>query len=81
MDLKFNYTSADTKKKKKRQVNLEYSNDKSFSEIFLKMICTIVCTLLTSAAFLGFVVKIVMLMNRPFYYFCNNRFFYFMEET
>ncbi len=76
MDLKFKYLSKDKKKKKERQIQLEYSNDISFSEIFLKA----VVVLLTSATFLGFVVKIVkLIMNGSFYYFCNNRIFIFYE--
>ena len=77
MDLKFKYLSKDKKKKKERQIQLEYSNDITFSEIFLNAIVV----LLTSATFLGFVVKIVkLIMNRSFYYFCNNRIFIFYEE-
>ena len=74
MDFKFKYLSKD--KKKERQIELEYSNDKSYFEIFLNAIVV----LLTSATFLGFVVKIVkIIMNGSFYYFCNNRIFVFKE--
>ena len=76
MDFKFKYLSKDKKKKKERQIELEYSNDKSNLETFLNA----VVILLTSATFLGFVVKIVkFIMNGSFYYFYNNRFFVFKE--
>lgn len=76
MDFKFKYLSKDKKKKKERQIELEYSNDKSYFEIFLNTLVV----LLTSATFLGFVVKIVkIIMNGSFYYFCNNRIFIFKE--
>ena len=76
MDFKFKYLSKNEKKKKERQIKLEYSNDKSNFEIFLNA----VVILLTSATFLGFVVKIVkFIMNGSFYYFCNNRIFIFKE--
>ena len=77
MDFKFRYLSKNEKKKKERQIKLEYSNDKSNLEIFLN----VVAILLTSATFLRFVVKIVkIIMNGSFYYFCNNRIFIFKEE-
>lgn len=76
MDFKFKYLSKDKKKKKERQIELEYSNDKSYFEIFLNVIVV----LLTSATFLGFVVKVVeLIMNGSFYYCCNNRIFIFKE--
>lgn len=76
MDFKFKYLSKDKKQKKERQFELEYSNDKSNLEIFLNA----VVILLTSATFLGFVVKIVkFIMNGSFYYFYNNRFFVYKE--
>lgn len=76
MDFKFKYLSKDKKKKKERHIELEYSNEKSSLEIFLSA----VVILLTSATFLGFVVKVVkFIMNGSFYYFCNNRIFAFYE--
>lgn len=72
MDFKFKYLSKDKKKKKERHIELKYSNEKTSLEIFLNA----VVMLLTSATFLGFVVKVVkFIMNGSFYYFYNNRFF------
>ena len=76
MDFKFKYLSKNKKKKTERQIELEYSNDKSCFEIFLYVLVA----LLTSATFLGFVVKIVKFkMNGSFYYFCDNRIFNYKE--
>ena len=74
MEFKFKYLSKD--KKKERLIKLEYSNDKSYFEIFLN----IVVKLLTNTIFLEFVVKIVkFIKNGSFYYFSNNRIFIFKE--
>ncbi len=71
MILKFKYQNKKSKNKMKK-ISLEYFNNDGILVILLKL----VVALLSSEAFLGFVVKIVKyLMNGSFYYFKNNRIF------
>lgn len=78
MDVKFKYTSKDKTKQKEKKLEFEYSNE---SSIFDKVL-NLIAKLLTSSAFLKFVVDIVkLIMNGSFYYFCNNSFFVFRREN
>ena len=79
MKMHMKYSSKDEKKKKSRELIFKYEDNKFTFEIILVNVLKFVATLMTSATFTEIVVKIVkLIMNRSFYYCCNNRIFAFL---
>ena len=69
MDSNIKFTSVNKKKKTKRTFIMNFSKKDFFAILALEVI--------TNPSFLEFVVEIVKtILNRPFYYFDNNSFFY-----
>lgn len=76
MDGKIKYSSEKNKALKKTKFEISFSK----KDFLLVSIFPSLCVLCTNEKFLEFVVEIVkLILNRPFYYFCNNRFFVFKE--
>lgn len=76
MDGKLKYSSEKNKAMKKKKLEINFSK----KDFLLVLIFPSLVVLLTSENFLEFVVEIVkLLLNRSFYYFCNNRIFIFKE--
>ena len=76
MDGKIKYSSEKSKTKKKKKFEISFSKE----DFQLVLIFSSLVTLLTNENFLKFVVEIVkLLLNRSFYYFCNNRIFVYKE--
>lgn len=76
MDGKIKYSSEKNKKQTKRKFEISYSK----TDFLLVLLLQLLVKLLTNENFLEFVVTIVeLILNRLFYYFCNNRIFVFYE--
>lgn len=76
MDGKIKYSSEKNKKHKKRKFEISYSK----TDFLLVLLFQLLVKLLTNDNFLEFVVTIVeLILNRLFYYFCDNRIFVFYE--
>lgn len=76
MDGKIKYSSEKSKKKSKRDFEISFSK----KDFLIVLIFPSLVVLLTNETFLNFVVEIVkLILNRSFYYWCNNRIFVFKE--
>lgn len=76
MDGKIKYSSEKSKKKSKRDFEISFSK----KDFLIVLIFQSLVVLLTNETFLNFVVEIVkLILNRSFYYLCNNRIFVFKE--
>lgn len=76
MDGKIKYSSEKSKKQSKRDFEISFSK----KDFLMVLIFPSLVVLLTNETFLKFVVEIVkLLLNRSFYYFCNNRIFILYE--
>lgn len=65
-------------KNKKNGISFSLKNTFSKKDFWLVLIAIELVKLFTNETFLKFVVEIVkLILNRPFYYFCNNRIFAF----
>lgn len=78
MNSRIKYSAEKNKSDKKTNFEFHFSK----KDFLLVLIFHSLVKLLINESFLNFVVKIVkLLLNRPFYYFCNNRFFICREVS
>lgn len=76
MDGKIKYSSKKNKIINEKKFEISFSK----KDFLLVLIFHLLVRLLTNENFLEFVVKIVkLILNRSFYYYCNNRIFIFKE--